>query len=167
MYYHIILSLIMTNSLIMLSIKSPLPLGMMLMFQTLLICFSINMMINMYWISYIMYLIMLGGLLILLMYMCSIASNEMINPLKSLIIFLFMFMSMFFIFFFFLNHPITNSFNLNLENFMINENTILINKIYNKFTFKLSMMLIIYMLIILSVVSKLTNSNQGPLRPKM
>nr|UYO79198.1 NADH dehydrogenase subunit 6 [Arctopsyche sp. XG-2022] len=164
MTYLIILTLIISNSMIMLSIKAPLLLGVFLMFQTLLICLIINMIINLYWISYILYLIMLGGLLILFMYMCSIASNEIMITQVYLSIYLFIIMMIGSLMFFMIKMNLWDTSLLNMKEMLINENKILINKIYNKFTLNISLMLIFYLLINLTVVTKLTNSKTGPLR---
>nr|YP_010554734.1 NADH dehydrogenase subunit 6 [Arctopsyche spinescens]UYO79367.1 NADH dehydrogenase subunit 6 [Arctopsyche spinescens] len=160
----ITMTLIINNSIMMLSIKSPLPLGMFLMFQTLLICFNINLTINIYWISYILYLIMLGGLLILFMYMCSIASNEIMNMQMYLSIYLLLILIISLIIFMGNKLNLMDTSILNEIKMMTNENKIIINKIYNKLTLNISLMLIFYLLINLAMVTKLTNSYTGPLR---
>lgn len=166
-YQYTILSIIITNSLIILSIKTPLSLGIILIFQTLLICFSVNIIINIYWISYIIYLIILGGLLIIFIYICSVASNEIINPLKNILFIFVLFLIIFFIIIYSKNEIFVNIFYFNIETSLINENKIIVNKIYNKLTFNFSFILIIYLLIILPVINKLTNTSQGPFRQKI
>nr|YP_010585949.1 NADH dehydrogenase subunit 6 [Parapsyche difformis]UZZ43685.1 NADH dehydrogenase subunit 6 [Parapsyche difformis] len=163
-----ILSFMVMNSLFMLTFKTPLSLGVFLMMQTLLSCMVINSFLSLYWISYIFYLIMLGGLLILFMYMCSLASNEVFNlNFKYWLYFLILTMMTYFIIMFMnklliINIP-TQSFQ-SQELILINENKFVVNKMYNLYTMNLTMMLIIYLLISLSLVTKLTNSNSGPLR---
>lgn len=53
---------------------------------------------------------------------------------------------------------------INNINFFFYNEILRINKIYNNFTFKISVMLIIYLFIILLIVTIFTNSNKGPLR---
>nr|APX39517.1 NADH dehydrogenase subunit 6 [Cryptocephalus octoguttatus] len=56
--------------------KHPLTLGLILLIQTLLIALLTGLMSLNFWSSYIIFLIMIGGMLILFIYMTSIASNE-------------------------------------------------------------------------------------------
>nr|YP_011017121.1 NADH dehydrogenase subunit 6 [Locastra muscosalis]WQB62479.1 NADH dehydrogenase subunit 6 [Locastra muscosalis] len=158
-------------SLIMFFINHPLTMGLLILSQTIFVCLISGMLISTYWFSYILFLTFLGGLLVLFIYVSSIASNEMFEfsfSLKMsfyLSIFIMLLMIMFM-----LNK---NNFELNLEMnnlfnyymFFNNENNINLTKLYNDQTFKLMIMLVIYLFITLIAVVKITNIFFGPLRP--
>nr|YP_010554682.1 NADH dehydrogenase subunit 6 [Hydropsyche rhomboana]UYO79315.1 NADH dehydrogenase subunit 6 [Hydropsyche rhomboana] len=159
-----LLTMFLTLTTLMYFIKNPLNMGLIILTQTLIMCLMMNFLLNFYWLSYILYLIMLGGILILFMYMCSIASNKIIQ--FNLNFFLFLMLIFIYSYFFFLNSPSMN-FNLikinNLE-FFLNMETLSMSKIYNNFTFKITIILIIYLFLLLIMVNMFTNSNEGPLR---
>nr|YP_010554721.1 NADH dehydrogenase subunit 6 [Parapsyche elsis]UYO79354.1 NADH dehydrogenase subunit 6 [Parapsyche elsis] len=159
---------LLSNSLMMLFLSTPLSLGALILIQTLLTCVLINLTLNMYWISYIFYLIMLGGLLILFMYMCSIASNELISLQLPMMIYFITTLITMYVYTIYSPHlptPMSAEPSLTDTNLiMINENKLICNKMYNSYTFNLTLIIIIYLLISLSVVTKLTNSSNGPLR---
>nr|YP_010852935.1 NADH dehydrogenase subunit 6 [Coladenia maeniata]WGM81088.1 NADH dehydrogenase subunit 6 [Coladenia maeniata] len=161
-------------SFFMMFLKHPLSMGLMILIQTILICLISGLYLYTYWFSYILFLTFLGGLLVLFIYISSIASNELFNfstnnKLFILFSLLFMLMLLFLIYFFidYLN-LIFNSFKFNkLFNyllFMDNNNNINLSKLYNKQTYFLMIMMIIYLLITLIVVVKITNIFYGPLR---
>nr|AHA52510.1 NADH dehydrogenase subunit 6 [Euurobracon breviterebrae] len=55
----------------------PLTLGLILVFYVMVIAFKMNFMLNSYWYSYILFLVMIGGLLILFLYFTSLTNNEL------------------------------------------------------------------------------------------
>ncbi|YP_009054354.1 NADH dehydrogenase subunit 6 (mitochondrion) [Papilio polytes] len=166
-------TMIIMFSIMMLFLNHPLSMGLMILIQTLIICLLSGMLINSYWFSYILFLVFLGGLLVLFIYVSSVASNELFNMnffLKN-IMFLLMLMSLFLSLYNMYNLNWLNfSFNnemKNLTNFFIffnNENKINLSKLYNKQTHLMMMMLIIYLFITLVAIVKITNIFFGPLR---
>nr|YP_009728669.1 NADH dehydrogenase subunit 6 [Asobara japonica]QHR84925.1 NADH dehydrogenase subunit 6 [Asobara japonica] len=56
----------------------PLMLSILLIFYTIFACFKLNLMINSYWYSYIMFLVMVGGVMVIFMYFTSLINNQMI-----------------------------------------------------------------------------------------
>nr|YP_008239030.1 NADH dehydrogenase subunit 6 [Elophila interruptalis]AGO90259.1 NADH dehydrogenase subunit 6 [Elophila interruptalis] len=165
--------LIILFSIMMLFFNQPISMGLMILMQTLIMCLLSGMMIKTYWFSYILFLTFLGGLLVLFIYVSSLASNEMfkINSMMK-IIFPVILIIIFFI-------SLLNSYNLNWMNlnnnidmlnlfnkfiFFNNENKINLMKLYNNQTFLMMMMMIIYLLITLIVVVKITNIFLGPMR---
>nr|AII02382.1 NADH dehydrogenase subunit 6 [Pennisetia hylaeiformis] len=174
MKYLISINLLIFN-LFMLFINHPLTMGFMILTQTFLICLLSGMMFKSYWFSYILFLVFLGGLLILFIYVSSIASNELFKNLiktKNFLIFIFIIILTLLMFYimsnnlnwlnFWLNTDMNNYFNFYL--FLNNENKINLSKLYNNYTFLLTIMLIIYLLITLFTVIKITNIYFGPLR---
>nr|YP_010554591.1 NADH dehydrogenase subunit 6 [Cheumatopsyche brevilineata]UYO79211.1 NADH dehydrogenase subunit 6 [Cheumatopsyche brevilineata] len=162
----ILMNTIFMISLVLTVIKTPLSLGLLILIQTLIFSLILNINSNIYWMSYILYLIMLGGLLILFIYMCSIASNETIKiNINLTLFFTFMYFLMFSIYFymnFFWMNLMTSKMTMMI--FMNKEVMLNISKIYNNFTMMITILLILYLLISLVMVSMFTNNDQGPLR---
>nr|YP_010586274.1 NADH dehydrogenase subunit 6 [Ceratopsyche fukienensis]UZZ44036.1 NADH dehydrogenase subunit 6 [Ceratopsyche fukienensis] len=159
-----LLATFMTLTMLMYFIKNPLNMGLLILFQTLIICLMMNFYLSYYWLSYILYLIMLGGILILFMYMCSIASNKIIQFNTNLFMFM---ISIFFISMIFISNMKWINLNLlmiNNFNFFFSNEVLSMSKIYNNYTYKITIMLIIYLFILLLMVSMFTNSTKGPLR---
>nr|YP_010022482.1 NADH dehydrogenase subunit 6 [Cathayia obliquella]QON98849.1 NADH dehydrogenase subunit 6 [Cathayia obliquella] len=162
-------------SMLMFFMNHPLSMGISILLQTLLICLLSGMLIKTYWFSYILFLTFMGGLLVLFIYVSSIASNEMfkISLINKLSMILMLMINFFLSYYFFLNLNFLN-FSINLEemnnfsiffNFFINnENKINLSKLYNNQTFLMMMMMVIYLLITLIAVVKITNIFYGPLR---
>nr|YP_010714335.1 NADH dehydrogenase subunit 6 [Amata multigutta]WDD57563.1 NADH dehydrogenase subunit 6 [Amata multigutta] len=160
----------------MMFLNNPLSMGLMILFQTLMICLISGMLIKTYWFSYILFLTFMGGLLVLFIYVSSIASNELFKPSFNTKMFLLLTLLLLILLqFFFMNNLfwLNFSFNSEMYNFYIfdkfinNENKINLSKLYNNQTFMIMMMLVIYLFITLIVAVKITNIFYGPLRSKM
>nr|YP_010326879.1 NADH dehydrogenase subunit 6 [Olene inclusa]UNP54128.1 NADH dehydrogenase subunit 6 [Olene inclusa] len=165
-------SLILSISSIMLFINNPLSMGLMILIQTILTCLFTGMLIKTYWFSYILFLIFLGGLLVLFIYVSSITSNELFKPSFNLKIF-FCIMLLTFILIIKFNKSMNmnllinsdmNNFSMMMNLFYNNNFNINLNKLYNSHTFLIMIMLAIYLLITLIAVVKITNIFFGPLR---
>nr|QID03743.1 NADH dehydrogenase subunit 6 [Oxya hainanensis] len=156
-------------------IKLSHPMSMMLfiIFQTLLIGLLTGTIMESFWLSYILFLTFLGGMLVLFIYITSIASNEMFQ-LKSFTIISIMIMWVFIMFMFTLIDKMMfvdwfkNSETMNM-NVSINfkEMTLSLLKLYNNPSFFITMMMMIYLFLALLAVIKITNINQGPIRKMM
>nr|APX40834.1 NADH dehydrogenase subunit 6 [Phaedon tumidulus] len=155
-------------AIMLMFLNHPLSLGLILLIQTISISLLTGLMSPNFWYSYILFLIMIGGMLILFIYMTSIASNEKFLFSYKLFIF-FMMMLMFMFIMLFMDYYYL-SFKINVMDTM-NQN--------NNFNFKLSMnkymnypqnlilfSMILYLLITLIMVVKITNIYYGPLRQK-
>nr|YP_009240870.1 NADH dehydrogenase subunit 6 [Pseudargyria interruptella]AJZ71900.1 NADH dehydrogenase subunit 6 [Pseudargyria interruptella] len=163
-------------SIIMFFLTHPLSMGLMILFQTLMICLISGMLIQTYWFSYILFLTFLGGLLVLFIYVTSIASNEMfISSMKMKNFFFISLLAIMLISYINSNNLkwMNNMNNFDMNNlfnsflFFNNENKINLSKLYNNQTFMLMMMMIIYLFITLIAVTKITNIFYGPLRQSM
>nr|YP_009122002.1 NADH dehydrogenase subunit 6 [Japonica lutea]AJG01916.1 NADH dehydrogenase subunit 6 [Japonica lutea] len=159
-------------SIIMFFINHPLSMGLLILIQTLLLCLISGMLINTYWFSYILFLTFSGGLLVLFIYVSSIASNELFKfSLMNKLLLMFYLLIILFLSFFFMNNlywinmmineEMLNFFNLFLFN---NYNNINLTKLYNEQTYLMMMMMVIYLFITLIAVVKITNIFFGPLR---
>nr|UAT98128.1 NADH dehydrogenase subunit 6 [Smerinthus caecus] len=168
----IISSIMIMMSMIMYFLSHPLSMGFLILMQTMLTCILSGMFIKTYWFSYILFLTFLGGLLVLFIYVSSIASNEMFSMSNNMKIMLFIFL-MILIIIQILTYKNLTWMNLNnnseMNNFSFlfffnNENKINLNKLYNNYSSLLMMLLIIYLFITLIAIVKITNIFYGPLR---
>nr|YP_002117916.1 NADH dehydrogenase subunit 6 [Oedaleus asiaticus]ACA28990.1 NADH dehydrogenase subunit 6 [Oedaleus asiaticus] len=166
--------MIMSSSNLMninfMKMNHPMLIMMMIIIQTLFISMMTGMMMESFWLSYILLLTFLGGMMVLFIYITSIASNEMfkikfnsINIILTMVIILSImiynidkmtFMEM-----------IKNSETMNL-NYSINfkEMSISLTKLYNNPTLIITITMMIYLFMALLAVVKITNINQGPMR---
>nr|SSD62323.1 NADH dehydrogenase subunit 6 [Parides photinus] len=160
-------------SFFMFFLNHPISMGFMILTQTLLTCIILGLINYTYWFSYILFLVFMGGLLVLFIYVSSIASNELFNFnffMKNYIILFFMFIVIIsFLFMYNLNwmnfnfnYDMNNLFNMFI--FFNNENKINISKLYNNQIFYLMIIMIIYLFVALIAVVKITNIFYGPLR---
>nr|AXS66058.1 NADH dehydrogenase subunit 6 [Cucujoidea sp. 42 KM-2017] len=156
------LILIKMNSLIMLFMKHPLALGMMILIQTFFISIFMNSIFLNFWYSYIILLVMIGGLLILFIYMTSIASNEKFK-MNYKIFFTTMTLALLELMFFNLNSNLSmNEFTLSMKE-KSNLNLSLIS-FHNYPNSKIFIFSIIYLLITLIILVKICLNQKGPLR---
>nr|UFZ13252.1 NADH dehydrogenase subunit 6 [Platychauliodes sp.] len=159
------LTLLMSFNFIMMN--HPMSMGFILLIQTILISLITGILLKSFWFSYILFLIMLGGMLVLFIYMTSLASNEMFNfSNKIMMINLLSFIALI---------SITSYFYLPLNNFLnsdslimnlslLKENSLELNKLYNFPTMNLTILLINYLFLTLIIIVKITDINNGPLR---
>nr|YP_009266282.1 NADH dehydrogenase subunit 6 [Yunnanacris yunnaneus]ANJ44368.1 NADH dehydrogenase subunit 6 [Yunnanacris yunnaneus] len=148
------------------------PMSMMLfiILQTFLIGLMSGTMMESFWLSYILFLTFLGGMLVLFIYITSIASNEMFHPKSIIMIFSFVLWMIIMMIMMMLDKTMFMDFFKNTEIMNINnlinyqEMTYSLEKLYNNPTFIITMMMMIYLFLALLAVVKITNINQGPIR---
>nr|UDD86609.1 NADH dehydrogenase subunit 6 [Cryptocercus sp. 3 ZQW-2021c] len=158
------MSMSITLSMMFTQMNHPLAMGMMLLTQTILVCLMAGTMSQSFWFAYIMFLIFVGGMLVLFIYVTSLASNEMmslstkmmITSTMSMMVLLLLTSSWMKI----NNSEMTTNETLNFNN----ENQMQLNKLYNKPNGKLTIMLASYLFLALITVVKITNITKGPLR---
>nr|YP_010272325.1 NADH dehydrogenase subunit 6 [Meloe mediterraneus]UKE80246.1 NADH dehydrogenase subunit 6 [Meloe mediterraneus] len=160
------MTLIIVNtimSVIFITLSHPLSLGLTLLIQTGIISLLSGKFCYNFWFSYILFLVMVGGMLILFIYMTSVASNEKFTfsfksalPMLSLVSCLIMPLT----FMFFSDINITNNMtSFKTDNLYISmiKYTLLPSSITLMFT-------IIYLFITLIAIVKIINTKNGPLR---
>lgn len=172
-FYSLIYLLNFLCSVSFLLANHPLAIGLSLLIQTILIVLLTGILIKTFWFSYILFLIFLGGILVLFIYVISIASNEifsfsikisgffLIIIINSTIIFLLLDKSI--INNYLKNHEISPLIN---QAIYILENNLILNKLYNFPANLITTILIIYLFLTLIAAVKITNNYEGPLRPK-
>nr|UPX88392.1 NADH dehydrogenase subunit 6 [Nephrotoma quadrifaria] len=152
--------------------KHPLSMGFTLLIQTFIICLITGSLMKTFWFAYILFLIFIGGMLVLFIYMTSLASNEMFNfSIKNLFAILISF-TFFMLMILLINDSISmNFYHLNSDTSsilnemnMIKENSLNLNKLYNFPTNMLTILLINYLFLTLIIIVKITNNFYGPLR---
>nr|YP_010297080.1 NADH dehydrogenase subunit 6 [Nemoura longicercia]UMI39128.1 NADH dehydrogenase subunit 6 [Nemoura longicercia] len=165
MFYSIFTSIIFTQ------MTHPLAMGLMLLVQTVLISILTGLMAQSFWFSYILFLVFLGGLLVLFIYVTSLASNEMFSmSMTTLFPVLIGTSALFFILIImdptFLTSGTNNFEGLNFLNtpFYQEESTNSLTKLYNGPTSLITLTLVLYLFLTLIAVVKITKINQGPLR---
>nr|WBR65532.1 NADH dehydrogenase subunit 6 [Layahima chiangi] len=161
-------SMNMIMSLNFIQIKHPLAMGLTLLIQTIIISLSCGLFTYSYWFAYILFLIMLGGMLVLFIYVTSLASNELFSfSMKSMFISMMSFSLLLMILLFTDNLMLMTN-NLEMINMSLektsSENELSLIKLYNNPTMNITIMMINYLLLTLIVVVKITNINYGPLR---
>nr|YP_010363626.1 NADH dehydrogenase subunit 6 [Tenebroides mauritanicus]UNZ12740.1 NADH dehydrogenase subunit 6 [Tenebroides mauritanicus] len=162
----LILSINLTISATIIFLKHPLALGAILLTQTVLIALIVGTLNLNFWFSYIITLIMIGGMLILFIYMTSIASNEKFkfSPLVAIYTTIVMMLSMLTIMMdqYLMNIKMKNQEMTDLENLM--DFQLMMNKFINWPNSIMLYLTVTYLFITLIAVVKITNIKQGPLR---
>lgn len=151
------------------NIKHPLSIGLMLIIQSLNISIIINLISERAWFSYILFLIFIGAMIVIFIYVIVMASNDIFNfSIKIFITFISLLIICYIINFIFdyLNFLSVNNIeiiNINWNN-IYKENLTSINKLYNFPTNIITLMLINYLFFTLIIVVKITNLHNGPIR---
>nr|AVN67935.1 NADH dehydrogenase subunit 6 [Parcoblatta fulvescens] len=160
-----LMSLSMLLSVYFTQMNHPLAMGLILLMQTIMISIISGMLSQSFWFSYVLFLIFLGGMLILFIYVTSLASNELFFlstkmmmlsiPIIIMMSSIIMIMSK--------NMIIQNQETLN---FLMMNNSLLnsIMKLYNQSTGIITILLASYLFLTLIVVVKIINIFKGPLR---
>nr|UXP34250.1 NADH dehydrogenase subunit 6 [Furcilarnaca chirurga] len=151
----------------------PLSMALIIIIQTILISLSMGLLSQSFWFSYILFLIFLGGMLILFIYTTALASNEMLTlPSVTLWIYptiiLIYLLNLWWIDPTFLNFTINNSDALQSQLMTLNywtETIFPLIKLYNNPTNMNTLMLMMYLFLTLIAIVKITNIFSGPLRP--
>nr|YP_010952941.1 NADH dehydrogenase subunit 6 [Empoascanara alami]YP_010952980.1 NADH dehydrogenase subunit 6 [Empoascanara hongkongica]WMQ52384.1 NADH dehydrogenase subunit 6 [Empoascanara alami]WMQ52423.1 NADH dehydrogenase subunit 6 [Empoascanara hongkongica] len=138
--------------------KNPMSLGILLMTQTMMMILLINTILSTSWFAMITFLMMIGGLLIIFMYMSSIASNEKFKIKMNLTLMILILLLM------------TDDMlieNQPKETQMMElsyDNDLSLIKIYNMKSMMMTIMMVLYLLITMVCVSNIVKHHYGPLR---
>nr|ARH53698.1 NADH dehydrogenase subunit 6 [Adrastus rachifer] len=161
--------LTMFMSISFIFITHPLSMGFTLLIQAVLISMITGMMSNNFWFSYILFMIMIGGMLVLFIYMTSVASNEKflystklmtIMVLTTLVILMMKLTDPFSSYL--MSKNIDTSMSETVPSFSLS-----LSKYINLPSNWIMVSMIIYLLIALIAVVKITNITYGPLRQKL
>nr|YP_002261349.1 NADH dehydrogenase subunit 6 [Gryllotalpa pluvialis]ACG59306.1 NADH dehydrogenase subunit 6 [Gryllotalpa pluvialis] len=156
------------STLIFIQLNHPLSMTMNIIVHTLLMCLMMGHLSPTFWFSYILFMIFIGGMLVLFLYITSLASNELFMASIMLLMLIPMMFSMTFL----LQIPdplipnlyiYTNDI-LYSNNWLNNLIQMILMKIYNYPTHFITIMLVFYLLLALIAIVKIINIFKGPLR---
>nr|YP_010952404.1 NADH dehydrogenase subunit 6 [Pseudabris longiventris]WMQ52498.1 NADH dehydrogenase subunit 6 [Pseudabris longiventris] len=156
----------MAFSLLFMFMNHPLSLGLILLVQTTLISMMSGKFCLNFWFSYILFLIMIGGMLILFIYMTSVASNEKftVNFYSTMFISIMTFLSVSALLM--ENSIIEMTYKNDLISLKINSLSFSMIKFTSFPMSSILVFMIIYLFIVLVAVVKIIDNKQGPLRSK-
>nr|YP_009503173.1 NADH dehydrogenase subunit 6 [Gaetice depressus]AXA13775.1 NADH dehydrogenase subunit 6 [Gaetice depressus] len=167
MIFMLMLPLLLFFSLLFTQLTHPLAMGLMLFIQTVLISITVGMYNFSFWFSYILFLVFLGGMLVLFIYIASLASNESFS-FSLTYFFLSLFIISLLTLLLLMIDPLImspNSSSISLSSLKYNVSTpFIINWIYNNTSMTFTIFIVSYLLLMLIVVVKITNLFKGPLR---
>nr|YP_010602083.1 NADH dehydrogenase subunit 6 [Ocellarnaca nigra]WAM61712.1 NADH dehydrogenase subunit 6 [Ocellarnaca nigra] len=163
-----------SSTIIFTQLNHPLTMTLIIVLQTLLISSITGLISQSFWFSYILLLVFLGGMLVLFIYITSLASNEMLSlPIKTIFITLLTTLLILSISWL-LDSSFTNITSMNLDMLPNNSNNsnywsetfLSLMKLYNNPTNLNTLMLVMYLFLTLIAIVKITNIFYGPLRHK-
>nr|WMV00370.1 NADH dehydrogenase subunit 6 [Maoricicada iolanthe] len=157
----IIMFLMIIFSINFIFMKHPLSMGMILLTQTMFSCLICSLYLNCYLFSYILFLIFIGGMLILFMYMSSIASNEKFFFSTKLMMLNFFFLSLISLFNMVELKMLTTSKNITMY---VTHNDYMMMKMYIIPSGMMTLILTIYLLFVLIIVINILTVNMMTLR---
>nr|AML26474.1 NADH dehydrogenase subunit 6 [Staphylinidae sp. BMNH 1274657] len=161
----ILLMINLILSTIFIFLNHPMTMGFTLLVQTLMIALITGMLNMNFWFSYILFIIMVGGMLVLFIYMTSIASNEMFNYSNKIIIILTMMMISIILISWIMDFTILNLNFKHIESLNMDVyNNMNLTKYFNYPSMIMIFFMIIYLFITLVAVVKITKIEYGPLR---
>nr|QFP99287.1 NADH dehydrogenase subunit 6 [Macrocheraia grandis grandis] len=150
----ILITIMNMLSLMLMFLKHPLSMSIIIIMQTINIALISGMMMGSFMMSYIIMIIMLSGMLVLFIYMASIASNEKFHLSLKIIMFMTIMMATM-IYSKNLDMEYNKTMHVNMEKISL---TIMFN---NK---NMIIMLVMYLLFTMITISMIVNITEGPLR---
>nr|YP_002971068.1 NADH dehydrogenase subunit 6 [Ilyocoris cimicoides]ACJ69518.1 NADH dehydrogenase subunit 6 [Ilyocoris cimicoides] len=157
----------LTISLLFPLLKHPLSMGIMLIMQTVVISILVGMMIKSFWFSYILFIIFLGGALVLFIYMTSTASNEKFNTSMKIMLFIISMVITGTAMQLLTDSMMNNSIKYMKKTPLIADDQILtLTKLFNFQSALLTIMIVLYLLITMIAISHIVNIQDGPMRSK-
>nr|WHM51833.1 NADH dehydrogenase subunit 6 [Cryptotermes bracketti] len=139
----------------------PLAMGMMLLMQTMMTCLISGLMHKSFWFQYILFMVFIGGMLVLFIYVASLASNEMFSLSTKMMSVsaaaLLMSTTL-------KNWTTPDSSDATTYSTTGNEICLMTSKLYNQPSGALTILMALYLLMTLIVAVKITNVSKGPLR---
>nr|YP_011010144.1 NADH dehydrogenase subunit 6 [Halobates sericeus]WPW46668.1 NADH dehydrogenase subunit 6 [Halobates sericeus]WPW46733.1 NADH dehydrogenase subunit 6 [Halobates sericeus] len=146
----------------MITLKHPLSMGFNLILITFMSSITMSMWMKYTWYSYILVLVMLGGMLVLFMYMASIASNEIMKFSFKTLIMMVISMTIAMI----LLKEEMLSYNSIMIQTMDGQQNMSMMKLFNTKSSLITIMMALYLLMTMIYVIFITNTFEGPMRKK-
>jgi len=139
-------------------LSHPLAIGVNLILSTLLIAATIGICFTNFWISYTLFLILLGALLVVFVYLSLLASNEKFKINNRYLVIMFIFIVPISIF------SIEEKVNSRESLESRNEIYLTLSKLFSIELYQTTIFLVLYLLFTLIVVVKNTKNDNSPLR---
>ncbi len=158
----IIILITILLSLNFIFIKHPLSIGFILLLQTILSSILCWFNISSYIFSYILFLIFIGGILILFIYISRIASNE--KFFFSIKLILINIILIFIIYKYFIIINLTKNIISTIINLINDQDILFINKIFSFPSGKIILIIVIYLLFTLIAIVNIVKLKIAPLR---
>nr|URX53964.1 NADH dehydrogenase subunit 6 [Cryptotermes domesticus] len=149
------------SSMMFTQMNHPLAMGMMLLLQTTMMCLISGLMHQSFWFQYILFMVFIGGMLVLFIYVTSLASNEMFSLSTKMLLMSASMMMVSMTASKWTNHDSSDSTTYNTTS---DEIILMTSKLYNQPSGTLTILMALYLLMTLIVVVKITNVSKGPLR---
>nr|YP_010882177.1 NADH dehydrogenase subunit 6 [Phraortes lianzhouensis]WID87091.1 NADH dehydrogenase subunit 6 [Phraortes lianzhouensis] len=152
------MSINMMMNMMFLMMKHPLSMGITIIIQTTIISMSTGMLYKSFWYSYILFLMYIGGMMVLFMYMTSLVPNKMfVMSLKKMMMMLLLMIitiSMFKIM----------KMNMNFDMEMMEIKPNMLTKMYSNPSNILTIMMSMYLFFTMITAFKITEMKKGPLQ---
>nr|QYK19311.1 NADH dehydrogenase subunit 6 [Macromia manchurica] len=163
-----ILTFMIINTITFSMMNHPMNMGLLLLIQTLFSCLMIGLTLQTTWFSYILFLVFLGGMLVLFIYMTSVASNEMFKS-QNLKLMVFMMVVLMIFMLIMMMDPLTISSNSNQDISMMpfldqDQTEQSLSMIYSYPNSLITVFMVMYLLLTLIIIVYITKFNKGPLR---
>nr|QCF39609.1 NADH dehydrogenase subunit 6 [Glomeridesmus spelaeus] len=148
----LIMIMLMSISMIFTQLSHPMEMSILLIIMTLTISINSLMFSMTQWFSYILFLIYMGGVMVMFMYMSSLTPNKFPTSIKK-IYFIMMFPLLFFMF----NNKILKIMNL--------KSSMSIMKSFTFLSLNMTMIIILILMITMISIIMITQNKKTPLRP--
>nr|AJT35534.1 NADH dehydrogenase subunit 6 [Phrixothrix hirtus] len=143
----------------------PLMMSLIIIIQAIMVSLLTSMFTDNSWFSYTLFMIMIGGMMVMFIYMTSLTSNKKVNFKKTsmmywtlILIFLYLNLDYYFINQTTMTNQITHMNNIKLESCM--------SKFMNYPLSMLMILMMIYLFIMMTASIKITYKKHGPIRQK-
>nr|AML26706.1 NADH dehydrogenase subunit 6 [Hydrophilidae sp. BMNH 1274734] len=156
----LLLSISFMTSMFMIMTTHPMSMGFTLLIQIINVSLMTGLLSNNFWFSYILFIVMIGGMLVLFIYMTSIASNEKFKFSKLMMINFILMLSLLLLTTIMSDNIIIDQMNM----FYFPSIPMNLNKYINYPYNIITIMMILYLLITLIAIVKISKIKYGPLR---
>nr|NP_976149.1 NADH dehydrogenase subunit 6 [Tricholepidion gertschi]AAO40213.1 NADH dehydrogenase subunit 6 [Tricholepidion gertschi] len=167
-YQLMIMYMSMFISVLITQINHPLAMGLTIIIQTILICLITGMMLPSFWFSYILFLVFLGGMLVVFIYVSTLASNETFKTSPKMLITTAILLIITTMVTMISDNSLLSWTTSLQESMTMNTDTKILPlstmKLYMTSVSPITLMMISYMFLTLIAVTKITNIFKGPLR---
>nr|AWN56209.1 NADH dehydrogenase subunit 6 [Dinocampus coccinellae] len=136
--------------------------NILLLLYSLILVMKLNYLFNNYWYSYLFYLLMIGGIMILILYMTSISNNEIYMMKFNYFYIKLFFIGMISYYYYHINIVNMTSENLNMWNLLKSINMMELKILFLNLSVSVFMLLYLFIMMIITVM--ILSKNNVPLR---